>query len=123
MTMIPLEKKMLEKFDMSKFVVCTDAGLSSATNRAFNSYDREDGMRAYITAQPIRTFIGFLQEWCMADDGWTLDGDGTDKKYKISGLDDEQDKDKIFYKTRWIKEEGIVHTDKGEKNRMISRDL
>ena len=123
MTMIPLEKKMLEKFDMSKFVVCTDAGLSSATNRVFNSYDGEDGMRAYITTQPIKTLKGFLQEWCMADDGWTLDGDGSGKKYKISELDDEQDKDKIFYKTRWIKEEGIVHTDKGDKKQIIEQKL
>ena len=123
MTMIPLEKKMLEKFDMSKFVVCTDAGLSSATNRVFNSYDGENGMRAYITTQPIKTLKGFLQEWCMADDGWTLDGDGSGKKYKISELDDEQDKDKIFYKTRWIKEEGIVHTDKGDKKQIIEQKL
>ena len=122
-TMIPLEEKMLEKFDMSKFVVCTDAGLSSATNRVFNSYDGEDGMRAYITTQPIKTLKGFLQEWCMADDGWTLDGDGTSKKYKISELDDEQDKDKIFYKTRWIKEEGIVHTERGDKKQIIEQKL
>ena len=54
MTMIPLEKKMLSMFDMSKFVVCTDAGLSSATNRVFNSYYGEDGMRGYITTQPIK---------------------------------------------------------------------
>ena len=122
-TMIPLEEKMLEKFDMSKFVVCTDAGLSSATNRVFNSYDGEDGMRAYITTQPIKTLKGFLQEWCMADDGWTLDEDDSGKKYKISELDDEQDKDKIFYKTRWIKEEGIVHTDRGDKKQIIEQKL
>ena len=116
---------MLEKFDMSKFVVCTDAGLSSATNRVFNSYDGEDGMRAYITTQPIKTLKGFLQEWCMADDGWTLDGDDTGKKYKISELDNEKDKDKdkIFYKTRWIKEEGIVHTDRGDKKQVIEQKL
>ena len=123
MTMIPLEKKMLEKFDMSKFVVCTDAGLSSATNRVFNSYDGEDGMRAYITTQPIKTLKGFLQEWCLADDGWTLDGDSSDKQYRISELDDKLDKDNIFYKTRWIKEEGIVHTEKGDKKQIIEQKL
>ena len=123
MTMIPLEKKMLEKFDMSKFIVCTDAGLSSATNRVFNSYDKEDGMRGYITTQPIKTLKGFLQEWCMADEGWTLDGDSSGRKYKISELDDEQDKDKIFYKTRWIKEEGIVHSDHGDKKQIIEQKL
>ena len=86
MTMIPLEEKMISDFDMSKFVVCTDAGLSSATNRVFNTYDKEDGMRGYITTQPIKTLKAFLQEWCLADDGWFLDGDTSGKKYKISEL-------------------------------------
>ena len=123
LTMIPLEKKMLEKFDMSKFIVCTDAGLSSASNRVFNSYDGEDGMRGYITTQPIKTLKGFLQEWCMADDGWLLDGENTGKKYKISELDEGKDKDKIFYKTRWIKEEGLVHTNDGDKKQIIEQKL
>ncbi|MBR1691673.1 MAG: IS1634 family transposase [Lachnospiraceae bacterium] len=123
MTMIPLEEKMLSKFDMSKFIVCTDAGLSSATNRVFNSYDNEDGMRGYITTQPIKTLKGFLKKWCLSDDGWFLDGDESGKKYKISELDDEADKDKIFYKTRWMKEEGLVHTDKGDKKETIEQKL
>ena len=37
-TLIPLEKKLIENFDLSRFVVCTDAGLSSATNRFYNNY-------------------------------------------------------------------------------------
>lgn len=37
------------------------------------------------------------------------------EKYKLSELDDEQDKDKILYKIRWIKEEGTVHTEKGDR--------
>jgi transposase len=123
MTMIPLEEKMLSKFDMSKFIVCTDAGLSSATNRVFNSYDGEDGMRGYITTQPIKTLKAFLQKWCMEDDGWTLDGDSSEKEYKISELDDEKDKDKIFYKTRWIREEGVVHTENGDRKQTIEQKL
>ena len=123
MTMIPLEEKMLSDFGMSKFIVCTDAGLSSATNRVFNTYDKEDGMRGFITTQPIKTLKAFLQEWCLSDDEWTLDGDNSGKKYKISELDDELDKDKIFYKTRWIKEEGIIHTDKGDKKQVIEQKL
>ena len=122
-TMIPLEEKMLSNFDMSKFIVCTDAGLSSATNRVFNSYDGEDGMRGYITTQPIKTLKGFLQEWCMADDGWKLEGEDSKKEYKISELDSEKDREKIFYKTRWIKEEGIVHTEKGDKKQTIEQKL
>jgi len=59
----------------------------------------------------------------MADDGWTLDGDNSGKKYKISELDENCDKDKIFYKTRWIKEEGLVHTDNGDKKQIIEQKL
>ena len=122
-TMIPLEKKMLSDFDMSKFIVCTDAGLSSATNRVFNTYDKEDGLRGYITTQPIKTLKAFLQEWCLADDGWILDGDNSGKKYKISELDNGLDRDKIFYKTRWIKEKGVVHTDNGDRVQFIEQKL
>ncbi len=122
-TMIPLEEKMLSSFELSKFIVCTDAGLSSATNRVFNTYDEADGLRGYITTQPIKTLKDFLQEWCMADDGWSLDGDTSGKNYKLSELDDEQDKDKIFYKTRWIKEEGTVHTESGDKKQIIEQKL
>lgn len=122
-TMIPLEKKMISDFDMSKFIVCTDAGLSSATNRVFNTYDKTDGMRAYITTQPIKTLKDFLQEWCLEDDGWYLEGDSSSKKYKISELNDEFDREKIFYKTRWIKEEGIVHADRGDRKQIIEQKL
>ena len=123
MTMIPLEEKMLSMFDTSKFVVCTDAGLSSATNRVFNSYYGEDGMRGYITTQPIKTLKNFLQEWCLSDEGWSLDGDDSGKTYRISELDDELDKDKIFYKTRWIKEEGIVRTGNRSRKEVIEQRL
>ena len=122
-TMIPLEKKMLSDFDMSKFIVYTDAGLSSAANRVFNTYDKEDGLRGYITTQPIKTLKAFLQEWCLADDGWILDGDNSGKKYKISELDNGLDRDKIFYKTRWIKEKGVVHTDNGDRVQFIEQKL
>ena len=122
-TLIPLEKKMLESFDMSKFIVCTDAGLSSATNRVFNSYDKEDGLRGYITTQSIKTLKQHLQDWCLADDGWLIDGDKSKAKYNLSELDDVKDKDKIFYKTRWIKEEGIVHTDHGDRKQVIEQKL
>ena len=122
-TLIPLEEKMLSSFDMSKFIVCTDAGLSSATNRVFNTYDAEDGMRGFITTQSIKTLKGFLQDWCMADAGWKLDGDTSGREYKLSELDDEADKEKIFYKERWIKEEGTVHTANGDKKQIIDQRL
>lgn len=122
-TMIPLEEKMLSMFDMSKFVVCTDARLSSATNRVFNTYDDEDGMRGYITTQPVKNLKVFLQKWCLDDEGWLLEGDSSKKTYKISELDEEADRNKIFYKTRWIKEEGIVHKNGYDKKEIIEQKL
>ena len=64
-TLIPLEKKLEEKFDLSKFVVCTDAGLSSLENRKFNS--KQD--RAFITTQSIKKMKAHLKEWALAPEG------------------------------------------------------
>ncbi|MHC1749353.1 MAG: hypothetical protein AB9856_13865 [Cellulosilyticaceae bacterium] len=49
-TLKPLEQKILSDFGLSKFIVCTDAGLASAANRKFN--DKQD--RAFITTQFIK---------------------------------------------------------------------
>ena len=50
---------MLDRFDMSKFVVCIDVELSSATNRFFNDYDKEDGSRAFVTTQFMTKHLGY----------------------------------------------------------------
>jgi transposase len=49
-TLVPLEKKILADFGVSKFVVCTDAALSSGENRMFNNW----GERSYVTAVSIK---------------------------------------------------------------------
>jgi hypothetical protein len=59
-TMKPLEKKILSDFELSRFVVCTDAGLASNSNRRFNN----QAGRAFITTQSIKKLKGFLKEWC-----------------------------------------------------------
>ncbi len=100
-TLTPLEKQILSDFDLSKFVVCTDAGLASINNRKFN--DKED--RAFITTQSIKKLKKHLREWALDSSGWSLDNDM--KTYDISKLDDEKYKDRIFYKERWIKEDGL----------------
>lgn len=43
----PLEQQILRDFELSKFVICTDAGLSSEANHKFNNY----GERSFITTQ------------------------------------------------------------------------
>jgi transposase len=66
LTLQPLEKKILEDFSLAKFVVCTDAGLSSTDNRKFNNL----GERAFITTQSVKKLKKHLKEWVLATDGW-----------------------------------------------------
>ena len=108
-TMIPLEKKILDKFPMSKFIVCTDSGLSSGTNRYFNTYDKEDGNRSFITTQSIKKLKSHLKKWALDPTGWQLAGSSSIKKYDIRELDDTDDREKIFFKSRWIREKTEIH--------------
>ncbi len=104
-TLKPLEQKIIDDFNTSKFVVCTDAGLASNANRKFNNTD----YRKFITTQSIKKLKSFLKEEALdLTKGWKLPG--SNKTYNISKLrtDEnlmEQYKDKIFYKERWIKED------------------
>ncbi|SHI20732.1 IS1634 family transposase [Sporanaerobacter acetigenes] len=100
-TLTPLEKQILADFNLSKFIVCTEAGLASINNRKFN--DKDD--RAFITTQSIKKLKKHLREWALDSSGWNLNNDM--KTYDISELDDEKYKDRIFYKERWIKEDGL----------------
>lgn len=91
----PLEQQVMRDFELSKFVVCTDAGLSSDANRRFNNY----GKRSFITTQSIKKLRTELKEWCLDPSGWELEG--SSHKYDISELDDtSQNRKKIFYKQR-----------------------
>lgn len=105
-TLTPTEQKILDDFKLSKFIVCTDAGLASTANRKFN--DKED--RAFITTQSIKKLKKHLKEWALSPTGWKLNNDT--KQYDISKLEDtsesiEKYKNKVFYKERWIKENGL----------------
>lgn len=100
-TMIPLEKKILSDFNSSKFVVCTDAGLASNANRKFN----DKGQRAFITTQSIKKLKKHLREWALDPKGWHLVGNN--KTFDISDLDEQAHSENIFFKERWIKENGL----------------
>ena len=101
LTLKPLEEKILSDFDLSKFIVCTDAGLASEDNRKFNNKDE----RAFITTQSIKKLKAHLKNWALAPQEWYLPNDV--KTYDISKLDEEKDKNKFFYKERWINENGL----------------
>lgn len=102
-TLTPLEEKILEDFKLSQFIVCTDAGLASNANRKFN--DKEE--RAFITTQSIKKLKKHLMEWALDENGWKLTNDS--KAYNIKDIDKNEElyKDKIFYKERWINENGL----------------
>jgi len=106
LTLQPLERKILKDFSLAKFIVCTDAGLSSTDNRKFN--DRKD--RAFITTQSVKKLKNHLKQWALATEGWSLPQvKGT---FDISQIaQSEQAKENYqnatFYKERWIKEDGL----------------
>ncbi len=102
-TLTPLEEKILEDFKLSKFIVCTDAGLASYANRKFN----DKSQRAFITTQSIKKLKKHLMQWALSPDGWYLSGNS--KEYNINEIDENEEffKDKIFFKERWIKENDL----------------
>jgi len=100
-SMTPLEEKILSDYGMNQFVVCTDAGLSSTNNRKFNN--TKD--RKFVTTQSIKKLKSFLQDFCLSDEGWHLEG--SKKTYRLSELDESTDFDKTFYKSRWINEDDL----------------
>ena len=100
-TLKPLEKKIISDFGLSRFVVCTDAGLASVANRKFN--DIQD--RAFITTQSIKKLKASLREWALDSTGWKMSG--SDVLYDLTELNEDSNLDLTFYKERWIKEKDL----------------
>ncbi len=109
-TLTPLEKRIMKDFGISKFVVCTDAGLSSMTNRQFNS----QGERHFITTQSLKKLKSHLKKWALSPDGWHCIS--SDKEFNLDDICAKADNSEtdfklrdelyntIFYKVRRIKE-------------------
>lgn len=102
-TLKPLEQQLINNFNKSKFVVCTDAGLSSLSNKKFNSF----AGRAYITTQSIKKLVGHLKEYALNKDNWTLAG--TNKKFNLNDIENNENLynqyyNSTFYKSRWTNE-------------------
>ena len=102
-TLKPLEKKILKDFELSDFIVCTDAGLSSTENRLFNNR----AGRAFVTTQSLKKLKAHLRDWALDPEGWELTN--SRKKYSLAEIDEEDPKEleNTYYKTRWIKENGL----------------
>lgn len=100
-TLIPLEKKILKDFKLSKFIVCTDAGLCSYVNRKFNNR----GDRSYVVTQPLKKLKEHLREWALSPTDFHLAN--SNMVYDISKIDEEKHRDDVFFKERWINENGL----------------
>lgn len=100
-TLKPLEKRIIEDFELSHFIVCTDAGLASKENRAFNNLQN----RSYIVTQSLKKIKGHLREWALSPDDWhTINSNAT---INLSDIDRSSFNETVYYKERWIKENGI----------------
>ncbi len=103
-TLNPLEKKIIQDFASTKFVVCTDEGLASTDNRLFPSLQD----RAFITVQQIEKLEKHLQNWALEPQSWYYqDKDGTIKQAALANTDPQVDYDKVYYRERWISENGL----------------
>lgn len=100
-TLKPLEQRILKDFNLSKFVVCTDAGLSSNSNRLYNT----KGKRAFVTTQSIKKLKSYLKEWALDSKGWRLPG--SNKKINLDDIPDLEHDKHTYYKERWINESGL----------------
>jgi hypothetical protein len=105
-TLQPLEKQIMKDFSLSKFVVCTDAGLSSASNRKFNN--KQD--RAFITTQSLKKLKTHLKEWALSPEFWSLSS--TSESFNLETIQQSEElrnryKHSTFYKERWINENGL----------------
>lgn len=99
-TLKPLEKRILKDFELSQFVVCTDAGLSSYENRLYNSM----GNRAFITTQSIKKLKKHLKEWALDPSGWKVPG--SNKKVNLNEISLAVD-NHVYYKERWMNENDL----------------
>ena len=97
-TLRPLEKQIMKDFQLSKFLICTDAGLGSFNNRIFNT----KGDRIYIVTQSLKQLSAEYQADALSPMGWQLLG--SNKSVNINEINKYDSKNKnIYYKEILIK--------------------
>ena len=102
-TLRPLEQQIIRDFGKSKFVICTDAGLSSTANRKFNAIQN----RAFITVQSIKKMPDYQKAWALGSNGWKLQG--SNETYTLDYIKDNRNlyEEKTFYKEDFFNDNGI----------------
>lgn len=97
----PLEEKIIKEFDFTKFVVCTDAGLASKTNKLFNSILD----RAFIITQSLKKLNKKDSEWLFTDTNWKRVSDN--KSVKLEDIKKLENDTNIYYKEEPFKDDEI----------------
>lgn len=100
-TLKPLEQQIIKDFGLSKFIVCTDAGLASNENRVFNNIQN----RSFVVTQSLKKIKGHLKEWALSPEGWRKND--SKKIVNLENIDNTSNCNDIYYKERWIKENGL----------------
>ena len=99
LTLKPLEKKIIQDFGHSKFILCTDAGLSGKEMRLYNAYQD----RAFLTVQSIKKMEQPKQQWALDPSGWMLPG--SDRKYDLEEILSDPEKEDAYYNAIFYKEQ------------------
>lgn len=105
-TLRPMEQTIIREFGKHKFIICTDAGLSSTANRRFNTIQG----RSFITVQSLKKLKQFQKKWALHPEEWRLQGhSGTYNLHDILADDEQVEiyRESIFYKERWFNEGGL----------------
>jgi len=100
-SLIPIETTIIRDFGLSRFIVCTDAGLASQSNRKFNNI----GERAYVVTQSIKAMKGYLKNWALDPKDWQKAG--SNEIINLDNIDEDSENQSIYYKSRPIKENGL----------------
>ena len=116
-TLRPLEKQIMKDFNLSKFLVCTDAGLGSFSNRNFNT----KGERTYIVTQSLKQLSEAYQADALSNVGWHVLG--SNKSVNLSKIQKYDSKNKNIYYKEIIIERTKTEKDKnGKKNKITLKE-
>ena len=121
-TLKPLEERIISDFKLSNFIICTDAGLSSANNKFFNSRHHRD----FITATSLKTMSEERSSKFLRSAGWKMVGDNKPAEYDIGSIDANEELRSKYYDRTFYKEEWFIDTVEifdEELNKKVKRDL
>ena len=93
-SMKPLEEKIIHNYGLDRFVVCTDGGLGSDSNRLFNNIEG----RAFITTQSLKKLKKDEREAALNSSGWKRLGDGCSVNIQEIKSDPEKYASHVYYK-------------------------